>query len=59
MTTLTNTTGSKKVNITTSQSGLITAMYVQVYKNEEQVLASNEFLTMGGAKRWAIKKLKE
>jgi len=57
MTTLTNATGSKKVNITTSKSGLVTAMYVQVYKNEEQVLQVKEYSTFKRAEKWATKKL--
>jgi len=57
MTTLTNATGSKRVNITTSKSGLVTAMYVQVYKNEEQVLQVKEYSTFKRAEKWAIKKL--
>ena len=57
MTTLSNTTGSKKVNISTTGIGTVIAMYVQVYKGEEQVLDSRSYNTLKMAKKWANKKL--
>ena len=55
MTTITNTTGSKAVNITTDASGSIRAMYVQIYNGSQQVLQSKTFTTVNGAKKWATK----
>ena len=56
MRTLSNTTGSKKVNIT-EKDGTFTAMYVQVYKGQEQVLQSMRYKTLKGATNYANYKL--
>jgi hypothetical protein len=55
MTTVTNTTGSKAVNITTDAQGIVRAMYVQVYNGEQQVLQSKEFASVKNAEKWANK----
>ena len=57
MTTLTNTTGSKKVNISTSATGTVTAMYVQVYAGQEQVLNTKSYKSLKMATKWANKQL--
>ena len=54
---ITNSTGTKKVKFHTSDIGTITAFYVQVYNNEEQVLDSRDYNTENGALRWAKKQL--
>ena len=56
MRTLSNTTGSKKVNIT-EKDGTFTAMYVQVYKGQEHVLQSMRYKTLKGATNYANYKL--
>lgn len=57
MKTLTNTTGSKIVNITTDATGTIRAMYCQVYQGQQQVLESKSFTNENKANSWASKKL--
>ena len=57
MTTRANTTGTKRVNISTDATGTVRAMFVQVYNGQEQVLESKDFATTKGAERWAEKKL--
>ncbi len=53
MTTITNTTGSKAVNITTDATGNVRAMYVQNYNGSQQVLQSKTFTTVKNATTWA------
>lgn len=53
MTTVTNSTGSKAVNISTDSTGKIRAVYVQVYKGEQQVIEFKTFSTKGRAEKWA------
>ena len=55
MTTLTNTIGSKAVKITTDASGNVRAMYVQIYKEDEQVLQSKTFASVKNAEKWGNK----
>jgi len=50
---LTNTTGSKAVNISKDATGTIRAMYVQIYNGQEQVLQSKSFATEKAATKWA------
>jgi len=57
MTTITNTTGSKAVKILTEASGAVHAMYVQVYKDEEQLLKFKTFANVKNAEKWANKQL--
>ena len=57
MTTITNTTATKAVNIRPDGTGHIVAMYVQIYNGQEQVLQSKYFKTTAGAQRWAKKVL--
>tara|TARA_B110000046_G_scaffold183642_1_gene220191 strand:+ start:1047 stop:1223 length:177 start_codon:yes stop_codon:yes gene_type:complete len=57
MTTLSNTTGSKKVNLITDATGTIRAMYVQVYNGQEQVLDSRDYKSFKMAEKWAKKQL--
>ena len=60
MKTLQNETGTKKVNIITDngyETPTYRAMYVQVYKGEEQVLDSKDYNSLKMAERWANKKL--
>jgi hypothetical protein len=56
MTTLINQTGTKAVNIKANMSSFI-AMYVQIYKGEEQVLESKSFSTFKKAFKWGEIKL--
>ncbi len=55
MTTFQNTTGSKAVNITIDATGNARAMYVQIYKSEQQVLQSKTFASLKNAEKWAKK----
>jgi len=55
MTTLQNTTGNKIVNISTDATGKVRAFYVQVYKDEQQVLQSKDFANVKNAEKWANK----
>jgi len=55
MATIKNTTGSKIVNISTDATGKIRAYYVQVYKDEQQVLQSKDFANVKNAEKWANK----
>ena len=55
MTTIKNNTGTKAVNISTDATGTINAMYVQIYKGQEQVLQSKSFRTMNASIKWANK----
>ena len=48
-----NTTGSKKVKITTDATGLVNAVYVQVYKGVEQVMLANQYTTIKSAVKFA------
>ena len=57
MTTLSNTTGSKKVNLITDATGTVRAMYVQVYNGQEQVLDSKSYKSFKMAEKWANKQL--
>jgi len=49
--------GSKAVNIVIDGTYYM-ALYVQIYKGDEQVLDTKYFKTVSGAKKWADKKLK-
>ena len=55
MTTIKNNTGTKAVNISTDATGTVNAMYVQIYKGQEQVLQSKSYRTMNAAIKWANK----
>ena len=55
MTTITNTTGTKAVNISTDATGTIRAMYVQIYNGEQQVLQAKSFSSVRNAEKWANK----
>jgi len=57
MKTLTNTTGSKAVNISNPAPMQFIAMYVQIYNGEQDVLQSKTFATLKGATKWANTKL--
>jgi len=60
MTTLFNTSGSKKVNILIDNNydkPIFRSLYVQVYNGEEQVLDSKEYYSLKMATKWANKKL--
>jgi hypothetical protein len=57
MSTLSNTTGSKKVKIIKDASGIIRACFVQVYKNEEDLIELKSFANEKNAEKWAKKKL--
>ena len=56
MKTLTNTSGSKVVNIT-ERDGSFTCMYCDVYKGEQQVIESKEYRSEKMALKWSNKKL--
>jgi hypothetical protein len=53
MTTLTNTTGSKEVQIIRNGEKSVIAMYCQVYQGESQVLQSKSFANVNNAEKWA------
>ena len=55
MTTIKNNTGTKAVNISTDATGTINAMYVQIYKGQEQVLQSKSYKIEKSAIKWANK----
>lgn len=58
MTTIKNSTGSKAVNITERIENNCTsvfAQYVQIYKEEQQVLQSKFFSSKKAAEKWAGK----
>jgi hypothetical protein len=57
MTTLTNSTGTKAVNIINDATKRVRAMYVQIYKGEESVLESKDFVNVKNAEKWANKLL--
>jgi uncharacterized protein YegP (UPF0339 family) len=57
MTTLSNQSGSKKVNIIKDAAGMFRAFYVQVYNNEEQVLDNKSYSSEKAAINWGNKKL--
>jgi len=57
MTTLRNATGKKAVNISTDSTGMVRAMYVQIYNGQEQVLDSKSYKSLKMAEKWAKKKL--
>tara|TARA_R110000824_G_scaffold101677_1_gene241506 strand:+ start:380 stop:556 length:177 start_codon:yes stop_codon:yes gene_type:complete len=57
MTTLTNNTGTKKVNLITDATGTTRVMYVQVYNGQEQVLDSKDYKSFKTAEKWAKKQL--
>jgi len=57
MTTFTNATGTKAVNISTDGIGMVRAMYVQIYNGEQQVLDSKSYSSVKMAQKWATKKL--
>tara|TARA_R110000787_G_scaffold236757_1_gene343258 strand:- start:505 stop:681 length:177 start_codon:yes stop_codon:yes gene_type:complete len=57
MKTLRNTTKTKAVNIITDGSGRVRAMYVQIYKGQEQVLDCKDYSTIKRAEKWAESKL--
>jgi hypothetical protein len=56
MTTITNQSGSKLVNIRKNMDGF-SAMYCQVYNGEQQVLESKQYASEKRAISWANKKL--
>lgn len=56
MKTIYNTARTKKVRLI-QQEDSIFALYVQIYKNSEQVLNSKSFKTLQGATKWAIRQL--
>jgi hypothetical protein len=58
MTTISNSTGSKKVNIFKDGTGMIRALYVQVYNGQEQVLNSKSYQSLKMAEKWANAQLK-
>lgn len=51
-----NTTRTKKVRLV-QQEDSIYALYILIYKGDEQVLESKTFKTIQGATRWANKRL--
>ncbi len=57
MTTITNTTGTKAVNISTDATGTVIANYVLIYDNSQQVIQSKTFSTIKNAQKWATKQL--
>lgn len=57
MTTITNATGTKAVNITYNSFNGFRASFVQVYKNDQDVIEAKSFTTEKKAISWANKKL--
>jgi len=57
MKTLKNTTKTKAVNILTDATGMVRAIYVQIYNGQEQVLDSKDYKSLKMAEKWAKKKL--
>ena len=57
MTTLTNASGTKAVNISIDGTGMVRAFYVQIYNGEQQVLDSKSYSSVNMAQKWASKKL--
>lgn len=57
MTTLRNTTGTKAVNISIDGTGMVRAMFVQVYNGQESVLESKDFSSVKRAEKWGALKL--
>ena len=57
MTTFSNATGTKKVNLIIDATGITRAMYVQVYNGQEQVLENKSYKSFKMAKKWANKKI--
>jgi hypothetical protein len=55
MTTITNTTGTKAVNVYQNHDGNFRALYVQIYKGDQQVLQVKEFKRKTSAQKWANK----
>lgn len=53
MTTIKNQTGTKAVNISTDSTGMIRAMYIQIYNNDQEVLQSKTFSNIKNAEKWA------
>jgi hypothetical protein len=53
MTTITNTTGTKAVNIVNQAPMSFVASYVQIYNGEQDVLQTKFFTTLKGATTWA------
>jgi len=54
MTTISNNSGSKKVNISKNQTSFI-ANYVQLFCGMEQVLQSKSFANIKNAEKWTNK----
>lgn len=57
MTTITNTTGSKAVNIIYNDFNGFRASLVQIYNGEQDLIEAKSFTTEKKAKTWATKKL--
>jgi len=55
MTTITNNTGTKAVNITVDATKNVRAMYVQIYNGAQQVLQTKTFSSVKNAEKWASK----
>ena len=55
MITLKNAAGTKAVNITVQATGMVSAMYVDIYGDEQQVLQSKDYKTVKAAVIWAKK----
>lgn len=51
-----NTARTKKVRLI-QQEDSIYALYILIYKGDEQVLESKTFKTIQGATKWAIRQL--
>jgi hypothetical protein len=58
MTTLQNTTATKKVHFVKDGTSMTRAIYVQVYRGQEQVLDFKDYKSIKMAKKWGIKMLK-
>jgi len=55
MKTLSNSSGSKAVNIRKDATGRIRCLYVQFFQGMEQVLLAKDFSSIKDAEKWAAK----
>ena len=54
---ITNSTGTKAVNISTSAIGTVRAIHVQIYNGEQDVIQAKDFASIKKAENWAAKVL--
>ena len=57
MITIKNLNGTQAVNISVDATGLVNAMYVYIYNQQEQVIESKQYKRKSTAIKWANKML--